>query len=372
MKKSYLMIAAAAALFAACGEKDTFKDVDTQDSPIAFDQAINKVTRAYIENEEDLAGEGGFVVYGFKTLNNWTSIAQNVYSNQGTNVKSNDNGVTWYYDNLRFWDKTGKYNFYAVAPYGASATYTINSTLGASFGYITITGAASAKNANSADYLLARGGVLDELGSNHTSADNDPVTFDFHHVMTKVMVKLKSTLDAPYGHIKVTSLAISGWNSNTGTFAQNSASTPNNTLDNSEWTITAQSPLAGNFDLVGTGCTDTDITITCDKNSAAANTETVQDFCIMVPQNIATDQLTFTLDYTYYNDENDTHTDALNDDYNEAYPAQVAVVPSAQTWGTDACIIYTIDIKPASIDFDVDEICNFDAKEQSYGPVTVE
>ena len=367
------MIAAAAALFAACSDTDTFKDVDTQESPIAFNQAINKVTRAYIEDKEDLAGEGGFVVYGYKTLNSWTSIAQDIYSAQGTNVKSDDDGATWYYDNLRFWDKTGTYNFYAVAPYGASATYAINSTLGASFGYITITGAASAKNADSDDYLLARGGVLNELGSTHTSADNDPVTFNFHHVMTKVMVKLKSTLNAPNGHIKVTSLAISGWNSNNGTFAQNSASNPNNTLDISEWTIAAQNPLAGNFALVGTGCTDTEVLIKCDNTSAAANTKTVQDFCIMVPQAIATNQLTFTLDYTYYNDENATHTaDNLTDDYSESYPAQVAVVSGAQTWGTDACIIYTIDVKPASIDFDVNSICNFDAKDQNYGPVTVE
>ena len=369
MKKSYLMIAAAA-LFAACASNDSVKEIETQESAIAFNQVINKTTRAYIGSKANLAAENGFVVYGYKTKDNWTSISQTVFN--GTNVKSTDEGVNWYYDNLRFWDKTGKYNFYAVAPYGPSAgTYSINSTLGASFGYITITGATSAKNADSDDFLLARGGVLNQLGSAHTANSNAAVQFNFHHVMTKVQVKLKSTLNVQNGTIKVTRLKITGWNSNTGTFAQNSATNPT-TLENSEWTIATQTPLAGDFTLVGTGCTDTYVEIPCDNTSAAANTKTVQDFCIMVPQNIDAQKLTFTLDYTYYHDENATHTAELTDDYNEVYENQEAVVAAAQTWGTDSYIIYTLDVKPISIDFTVDQICGFDAYTENYGPYNVE
>jgi hypothetical protein len=389
MKKSYLMIAAAAALFAACAKTDTFKDVETQSSAIAFDQAINKTTRAYIADKTDLADEGGFVVYGYKTLDNWSSLEQTVFN--ATNVTSSD-GSSWSYANLRFWDKNGTYNFYAVAPfnpddgatYGINVTDLSNSTSNADynasapylkntkFGYITITGAASHKGADSDDYLLARGGVLNELGSNHSAPNtNTAVTFDFHHVMTKVEFKLKSTLDVENATIKVTKLQLTGWNSNTGTFTQKTATNPTS-LDNSEWTITAQSPFAGDFTLVGTDCTETEIDVPCDKNSAAANTKDVTDFCIMVPQNIAADQLKFTVDFTYYHDENATHTETLADDYHESFPNQQATVSTAQTWGTDSRIIYTIDVKPAAITFDVDEICGFDATTQNYGPVTVE
>lgn len=387
MKKSYLMIAAAATLLTACMGNDTFKDVDTPETAIAFDQATNKTTRAFISDKSDLADEHGFVVYGYKTLNNWTSIAQTVFNE--TNVFSSDNGTTWSYTNLRFWDKTGKYNFYAVAPFTPTdnATYGINTATltsgddgydensplnNSKFGFITITGAASNKNADSDDYLLARGGVLGELGSDHSSPNtNNPVTFDFHHVMTKVEIKLKSTLDISNGTIKVTRLKITGWNSNTGTFVQNSATNPT-TLTNTEWTIAAQSPLAGDFTLVGTNCTQTEVVIPCDKNSSAENIKDVTDFCIMVPQNIAANQLKFTLDFTYYHDENETHTETLSDDYTESFPNQEATVTTAQTWGTDSHIIYTLDVKPAAITFNVDEICGFDAYTQNYGPFIIE
>ena len=381
------MIAAAAALFAACSSNDTFKEVDVQETPISFDQALNKTTRAYISDKADLATEGGFKVFGYKTINNWAAIAQTVFN--GITVSSEDNGVTWSYTNPRFWDKMGKYNFYAVAPVGPEdgATYSINTAdltnntshddydanapylKNKKFGFITITGASSNKNGSSDDYLLARGGVLNEEGSSHI-ATNNAVTFNFHHVMTKVEIKLKSTLDVEYGTIKVTNLKITGWNSNTGTFSQNSATNPT-TLSNSEWTIAAQNPLAGDITLVGTGCTQTYVEIPCDKNSNAANTKDVTDFCIMVPQDISADQLTFTLDFTYYHDENETHTSTLDDDYNESYPTQVATVSTAQTWGTDSHIIYTLDVKPAAITFDVNSICGFDAYTQNYGPVTV-
>ena len=66
MKKSYLMIVAAATLLSACGTNDSFKDVDTQDSRIAFEQALYKTTRAHIADESVLASEGGFIVYGYK------------------------------------------------------------------------------------------------------------------------------------------------------------------------------------------------------------------------------------------------------------------------------------------------------------------
>ena len=50
MKKSYLMIAAAAALFAACAENDTIKEVN-EDVAIGFDgKYVNKATRAEISS----------------------------------------------------------------------------------------------------------------------------------------------------------------------------------------------------------------------------------------------------------------------------------------------------------------------------------
>ena len=372
MKKSYLMIAAAAALFAACSSNDTFKNIETQESAITFNQAISKTTRAAIYGSTDaltlkaLADEGGFVVYGYKTLDNWSTIAQDLFtvSGQGTRVQSGDNGSTWYYSPLRFWDKNGKYNFYAVAPYGPSdgATYSINiasitdsenadysstSPLNnKKFGFISITGAKSAKYTNSDDYLVARGGAENQLGSNHVS-NNTTVDFEFHHVMAKVDFKLKSTLTS--GTIVVSGLKMVGWDNATSNFVQKTANTPNQ-LDKEEWTLGNTVVVTTNDAIAtlipsSTNNQETSISLTCGGDAMS-----LSDWYIMVPQSIQANSLKFYVTYSY------TSTDG---NYSETFTNQEATLTSAQTWGTDSHTTYTLDIKPNAITFDVTSVCGF-------------
>ena len=388
MKKSYLMIAAAAALFAACSSNDTFKDVDNQESAISFNPYAEKVSKAAITGADNaamlarLADEGGFVVYGYKTKDDWASISGEPIFN-GVNVFSNDNGANWAYSRLRFWDKNGKYNFYAVAPYSPSdnATYSINTTdltsqtghddysaiapflKNKKFGFFTITGANSKKSSASDDYLVARSGVLNELGSSHTNTTNDAVVFDFHHIMAKVTFKIKSTLS--HGTINVTSLTMEGWNSGAGTFVQNDNVTPG-TITKDEWTIpTAGASGTDLITLIGASpAGDASISVTCGTTPAAneANygdyVKPITDWYIMVPQVIAANSLKFTVTFTY-TDDNGTPNDDT-DDYTETFANQVATVTDSHTWGTDSYTNYTLDIKPAEIIFDVNQICNFD------------
>ena len=375
MKKSYLMIAAAAALFAACASNDTFKDVDTQESAITFDQILNNTTRAAIGGgsttealaaaKKRLAEEGGFIVYGYKrpsTAENWNSY-QTVFEN--VNVKcidgdftdndanTNNYGSTWGYDNLRFWDKNSKYNFYAIAPYNpAHGTYSLvaNSAPGALLFKITGAQYGKSDNADTEDFLIDRDGATDISGS-YTGTHNK-VGFDFHHIMTKVDFKLKSTLSN--GIIEVTSLTMTGWNSNTGTFTQSSSYSAS-TSNHSEWAITAQSPAQGNVTLVPNTVQTSNIIITC-----GGATVDVNDWYIMIPQEITTG-LTFTLTYTY-KEIDDKGTEDTGDDettYQETYTDQVATISTAQIWGTDTHVTYTLDIKPSAIDFDVTSICGF-------------
>ena len=226
MKKSYLMIAAAAALFAACSSNDTFKDVDTQEIPISFEPFTENVTKAAITGADNaaritaLAGEGGFVVYGYKSKDNFsTKETPDIFA--GKNVYWDTQSSVWKYDGLRFWDKNAKYNFYAVAPYQPTdnATYAIQGDpAAANFGRITITGATSARSDRSDDYLIDRDGNKGVLGSDHTSGTNENVHMAFHHVMAKLNFAIKSTLSS--GTITVTSLSMTGWNSGAGTFTQ--------------------------------------------------------------------------------------------------------------------------------------------------------
>ncbi len=336
------MIAAAAALFAACSSNDTFKEIESHDSPIAFEQALNKPTRATIASEANLASEGGFVVYGYKTTTaaplNWSSY-QTIFN--GVNVKSTNSGSSWAYDNLRFWDRKSTYNFYAIAPYSPTAgTYSLVENSAPNALKFKITGAVSAKSADSDDFLIDRDGATGVDGDYTTT--HDVVAFDFHHVMAKVDFKLKSTLTS--GTIRVTSLVMTGWNSGAGTFTQSLTATPS-VLANTEWSISTSG--TGSATLVGSGASQSYVDLTCSANATATN---VTDWYIMVPQNIEANKLTFTVTYTF--------TDG---DYSETFTDQVAKLTSAQTWGTDAHTTYTLDIKPAAIVFDVTSICDFDA-----------
>jgi len=365
MKKSYLMIAAAAALFAACSSNDNFNEIDTQEVPISFRQSINKITRAHIGSIDNLKTEDGFVVYGYKSLDDFdTKENPDIFA--GKNVYWNSTLATpaWVYDGLRFWDKNATYNFYAVAPYNPTdgATYAIQSDpTTTNFGRITITGAKSNKSTASDDYLIDRDGATGEHGSAHTGSTNPPVDIDFHHIMAKVQFKLKSTLSS--GTITVTKLTMKGWDNGVATFAQNMSYTANpGSIVYDEWTFTTHDKTKEIYLVGGTSpnnASDDEIELTC-----AATSPTVldvTDWYIMVPQQIAYTApaqnvteagLTFTVTYTY--------NDGLTPAYEETFEDQVVVVPSTQTWGTDSYTTYTLDIKPNEIKFDVKTICNFD------------
>ncbi len=339
MKKSYLMIAAAAALFAACSSNDNFKEVEEQESAISFNQALNKTTRAYIADEAALAGEGGFIVYGYKKKTseaNWTN-AQTIFDN--VNVKSTNSGTSWYYDNLRFWDKNGTYNFFAIAPYNpTTGTYSLVANSAPEALKFKITGAASAISTASDDYLIDRDGATNVSGSYTTT--HAAVDIDFHHIMAKIDFKLKSTLST--GTIEVTRLVMTGWNSGAGTFTQTLTATPT-ALANTEWAIPTAG--TGNITLVGSGASQTKVALTCATDATATD---VTDWYIMVPQNIDASTLTFTVDFTF-----------KDGTYSETFEDQVATLTAAQVWGTDSHTTYTLDIKPAAIEFDVTTICGF-------------
>ncbi|MBO7436241.1 MAG: fimbrillin family protein [Bacteroidaceae bacterium] len=156
MKKSYLMIAAAVALFTACSETDTFKDAVSENNPqpLSFSAYAGKNTKAKGENSQNLQDfYEAFSVYGFKsvkrTVNNQDQVvAEDVFDNDAVEYFGEDkNGTTifktalpstewvrpnaqftagWYYENVRFWDKMAEsYEFFAVAPYVESGEYAV-------------------------------------------------------------------------------------------------------------------------------------------------------------------------------------------------------------------------------------------------------
>lgn len=343
MRKSYLLMAAAATIFAACSETDFVNPVPETEQEIGFENHVGKTTRAEITNEAALATAGGFKVWGWKTPTaatlDWSVDAITQIFN--AQVVSGGDGA-WTYSPKKYWDKNSTYNFYAVAPAVAPEGVIYSCTNPAS-GMITITGAQSALVAATAynDFLIDRNGAQNVSG-NHTGS-HGKVNFDFNHIMAKVSIQLKRNVAEK---ITVNSITMSGWNSNTGKFVQTLTATPG-VGNTSEWTMTA----------AGTGGTVTfeqgyvlysepAVGEELDLAVSAATPVAVEDSYIMVPQTVGT--LTFTLDYTI------TYSDNLV----EEFKSQTGTLTN-QIWGTDTHTTYTILVGPEPIEFEVNTVSGF-------------
>ena len=155
MKKSYLILAAVAGLFASCSQNEDITKIVEEDTPILFEQYTNNVTRAEIVDEQALAQAGGFKVWGYKAKTtglDWsTSTKTTIFDATvvtGTDVASPE----WTYTPLKYWDKTSSYKFFAGGPVNHT-----NGTLAWSSDLFTVTGAQSGKAATSlSDFVIDR------------------------------------------------------------------------------------------------------------------------------------------------------------------------------------------------------------------------
>lgn len=337
MKKNYFLLAASTMMFAACAQNDLVNEVVTEETPqvIGFEGFANKTTRAEINGIDGLK-TAQFKVWGYKgpkgTTTDWTK-QQTVFD--GTTVEYDATKTLWKPTDTKYWDKMTNYNFYAAAPAvpTGSAAYSIQSDMDAANpGYITITNVASGKSTASNDFMIARGGA-EGVDGNYTGTHSN-VSLAFHHTMAKLSFVLKAGVSEK---ITVTSLKMTGWNNGVGTFTQKLDATPA-TLEHTEWGITT---VAGEAILVGTGAGNATVELPDTKAAVDLN-----DTYIMVPQTIAAETLTFTIDYVIDG---------------ETYTAHTGKLAAEQIWGTDSHTIYTISVGPDVINFDV-SVCDWDNK----------
>ena len=339
MKKNYFMLAATAALFAACAETDLVNEIVVEETPqaIGFDAFANKTTRAEITDIDDLkTNEGGFHVWGYKSTDRWLTsytVFDNIPVSWVAPVRADDGSVTkngyWTYDVPQYWDKTATYEFYAAAP--KSSNYSISNKL------ITVNNVTSGKSSDVTDYLIDRNGV-----TNVNGALKQPVQFEFNHIMSKISFKFKSGVNAS-DKINITSLTMTGWNNGSGKFVQNATAVPNAPA-HSEWSI----------DQAGQGSC-----VIIDEDNEVSNITSSTAVAggysyIMVPQTITYTEadldatpavqesgLTFTISYEIVKSNTDT----------EVFTNQIGILPTTQTWGTDTHTTYTIIVSPTKIEF---------------------
>lgn len=236
MKKSYLMIAAVAALLASCSDNDSFKEaVDNENVLIGFETFHEKSTRAAVSAKENLTdANGGFGVFGY---NNTAKIdVANGSINMTTDGTTTvfDNVKVWYENSTtptrgftyavpKYWDKYKYYTFFAYAPWNGTAGKV---TLDKSSGKFTRTDVKSLQSTNAAtpstvtvggnsrkqytdavetsviDYLIARcvpKQKYNETNQSSGTGKEKTVGFTFSHILSKLNVIVKAKNEAT-GH----------------------------------------------------------------------------------------------------------------------------------------------------------------------------
>ena len=250
MKKSYLMIAAAAALFAACQDTDTIKDVNKEVEIGFSSQYAEKATRAEINATwlTDRASEFG--VYGYKE----GTTTVNLFNNEKVYYPQSGD-LIWKHDVVRFWDKgaTDAYDFYAYAPYDAGSgdpttyTHSFNKAAnGFTFTAIPVINDVTEFGADKAIGILENKDYDDFKEHLHPANTGSAfVNFTLSHILSKLSFKIKTSVPANSATLTVKKIEINFPSSTTGvTWTQSNISAVTGTTtysnDYAKPAITAQ------------------------------------------------------------------------------------------------------------------------------------
>ncbi len=255
MKKSYLIIAAAVAMFTACQDTDTFKEAakEANDSAIAFASYAGKQTKAdnSSQNNHDWLLEShhdGFNVWAWKMYNQeWVSTA--VY--EKGEVTSTVSGTTqsWTADPIQFWDKSADfYYFYAAAPIDSKWTLNNHSTPAAfDDDYLTyadfVLKGTNLSTSTQTEYVSSFKGENNDVDlmiaednkvmrPKYNKTNPEAVTELFDHILSRLNVTVKrgTNLKNKGAIVKLTSFKIFGVNlCNKGSFDESLADNSNAT-----------------------------------------------------------------------------------------------------------------------------------------------
>ena len=240
MRKSYLLMAAAATMFAACTQSDALNEAQVQDEAqaIGFSTYAGKVTRA--ENNktpysQDLEKHHlNFDVWAGKKVNDAT---QAVYA-KGVVTYADE---TWTANPLKYWDKVAsEYYFYAGAPSSSSWQFAMTEAGNYATGYLKYeyfklngeniangtntygTTWAPANAVDDIDLMIAAPKKVERVFYNVTSPTlPGKVEMQFNHILSRlnIMVKKGENIDANH-KLVLTSLTVYGLK-NKGSFDEN-------------------------------------------------------------------------------------------------------------------------------------------------------
>ena len=209
MKNSNLLITASMFVFGACAQTGVINQIDEPEELIGFNAGfVDNVTKAEMTTDNIGKNNNTIGVWGWKTAGSNTTqvfdeqtVTYNSSSNQSTTTK-------WEYSPLKYWDRTASYQFYAVSPANfnvfsiSSSDYKIEAVIPDNERVQELFKNGQTGNAEESaaiDYLVAER-VTCEKGKGKQSTqergntDTD-VEFVFHHILSKLNVKVKTTSD---------------------------------------------------------------------------------------------------------------------------------------------------------------------------------
>lgn len=338
--KKYITLAAVVAMMASCSDNTMKNDIQEDVVEIGFSSSfVDNTTKADITLDwMKTEGEGKFGVYSDKTA----PTAFTVFTNEKVNYTTD-----WEHSTVRYWDKgaSALYNFYAYSPYMAS-------NVACNSGKFTFSGLSVFKaiKADQIDDICVADPKLEwTYAKTHdgnltgTSAADGHVTFDFKHILSKVIFKFKTPTLATGTTITITKVEL-------GVPSATSAS----------WTQTANNAVDGTTTFGGYAASAADTYATTQFSGSQALTTTATaltggDEYIVVPTN--TDQKTHAISIKVtYNITYGTGDGAVT----ETGCIATGEIKTSENKDMDFIqnYLYTINVTvgPATIEFDVNSV----------------
>lgn len=252
MRKSYLMIAAAATILASCANEKVLNDIQTNDKQtvIGFSTFSEKATKA--TNEDLETYHETFAVYSTKKSNVSNETSKVFDADIITYQAGVQDPNNWTYSPYRYWDKQAVYNFVAVAPNANVVVYNKPEDVADAAGdYVTVsagytligqnlqTSAAPQENElyvgfygnDGQDTDLMTAAKNEQDGANHAT----DVNMIFKHILAKLNISIAKAKVLDDAVVLIKEVNVSGLD-NHGTYVEKDYKLNDNNKQLSGWT----------------------------------------------------------------------------------------------------------------------------------------
>lgn len=183
-----ILIAMVLTVLTGCWQEEVVHPLADEAVPVGFEgEYVGNPTRTEMTTAwMEMAGEGKFGVYGYKT-----GLSYALFNNEKVDYVD---GKTWTHTTVRYWDKAAEdaYSFYAYCPY-RTTDVSFNASTGFTF------------SGQQIFYPIADGGTEDicvaeahqnkDYADYHGASMNGRVPFSFHHILSKLTFQFKKGQD---------------------------------------------------------------------------------------------------------------------------------------------------------------------------------